>query len=68
MKNTQFQIKINRDVLNKFHEGLEKLRPSFGRRGQKTDLIDPAIDKFIEASDTDRGLEFIEYIKSWPKN
>lgn len=46
-------------------EALETLRPHMHRRGQLTDFVNPAIDKFIEAANKGKSLEFIEYIKSF---
>lgn len=58
-------ILITKEKKEELQKCLETLRPTFKRRGQTTDFINPAIDKFMEAAKLGRGVEFIEYIKTW---
>jgi len=61
----RIHILITDEDKKELQNQLETLRPKFGRRGQTTDFIRPAIEKFVEAAKQNRGIEFIEYIKSW---
>jgi len=58
-------ILITNEDKKELQESLETLRPTYKRRGQTTDFIRPAIEKFIEAAKQNRGIEFINYIKEW---
>ena len=58
-------IKINENKKKDLDIALATIAPYMGRRGQLTDFVRPAIEKFIEATRQDRGIEFIEHIKSW---
>lgn len=65
MKIDRIHIIIKKEKKQELQNCLETLRPIYKRRGQTTDFIRPAIDKFIEAAKQNRGFEFIEYIKAW---